>query len=175
MHRALLALLLLALPAGAALARQSSAPPITTASSGMVAPVAISPEGDGFLVADPGAHVVWRVSAAGARSVAAGVQGVAGTGGETVPPVGTPLNGPRGVQALAGGFAVSDTGNNRVRLVDGNGTISTIAGTGAAGFGGDGGTAIAARLNGPRGLGLVRTVLVRRGQRYVARARTRPR
>ena len=51
-----------------------------------------------------------------------------------------------------GGFVLADTGNNRIRRVSPTGTITTIAGTGAAGFSGDGGPAIAAQITGPRGI-----------------------
>ncbi|MBA3554002.1 MAG: serine/threonine protein kinase, partial [Gemmatimonadales bacterium] len=49
--------------------------------------------------------------------------------------------------ASDGGFYPADWANNRVRRVDGNGTINTIAGTGTAGFSGDGGAARAAQLH----------------------------
>ncbi|MFZ1972984.1 MAG: choice-of-anchor D domain-containing protein, partial [Candidatus Acidiferrales bacterium] len=46
---------------------------------------------------------------------------------------------------------IADTGDNRLRQVNtGTGIISTIAGTGVAGFSGDGGPASAAELNSPR-------------------------
>jgi len=52
---------------------------------------------------------------------------------------------------VAGGFLyIADTGNNRVRAVNlGTNQISTLAGTGVAGFLGDGGQATLARLNTP--------------------------
>jgi sugar lactone lactonase YvrE len=49
---------------------------------------------------------------------------------------------------------IADSGNNRVRRVDPSGTITTVAGSGAAGFGGDGGPASAAQLNDASGLAL---------------------
>ena len=52
----------------------------------------------------------------------------------------------------AGNLYLSDTDNHRVRRVAPNGTISTVAGTGEAGFGGDGGPGPSARLNLPYGL-----------------------
>src|SRR5207244_4096146 len=52
----------------------------------------------------------------------------------------------------SGNIYVADTAGNRIRLVTPNGGIRTIAGTGEPGFAGDGGAAIAARLNGPAGL-----------------------
>lgn len=52
-----------------------------------------------------------------------------------------------------GGLLVAEFGGERIRRVDlSTGTISTLAGTGEAGFSGDGGPATAARLHGPAGL-----------------------
>jgi uncharacterized protein (TIGR03437 family) len=48
---------------------------------------------------------------------------------------------------------IADTRNHRVRRVDGTtGIITTLAGTGVAGYSGDGGAATAAQLSFPRGL-----------------------
>ena len=49
---------------------------------------------------------------------------------------------------------VADADNNRVRKIAADGTITTVAGTGVAGFSGDGGPAAAAMLNQPYGLAL---------------------
>jgi NHL repeat len=57
---------------------------------------------------------------------------------------------PVGVTALAdGGFLVADRSDNRVHRVDPDGDISTEAGTGASGSGGDGGLPADAELNAP--------------------------
>ena len=47
---------------------------------------------------------------------------------------------------------IADNGNNKVRMVATNGIITIIAGTGTAGYSGDGGIAISAQLNGPLGM-----------------------
>jgi len=53
----------------------------------------------------------------------------------------------------SGEFYISFTGvANRIRKVDASGTITTYAGTGGVGFGGDGGPASSALLAGPRGM-----------------------
>jgi hypothetical protein len=53
----------------------------------------------------------------------------------------------------AGNLFIADTNDNRVRRVDaGTGIITTVAGTGKAGFSGDGGKATDARLNAPEGV-----------------------
>jgi len=49
-------------------------------------------------------------------------------------------------------FVIADLGNARIRQVDANGVIRTIAGTGSTGTSGDGGPAISARFNVPIGL-----------------------
>ena len=51
----------------------------------------------------------------------------------------------------AGNLYIADY-NNRIRMVTPAGTISTFAGTGVAGYLGDGGPAASARFNGPQGL-----------------------
>ena len=58
------------------------------------------------------------------------------------------LMNPRGLAVDAlGNLYIADTGDHRVRKVDPQGIITTFAGTGVAGFSGDGGLATAARLN----------------------------
>jgi uncharacterized protein (TIGR03437 family) len=60
------------------------------------------------------------------------------------------INHPNGVTVDAkGNLFIADTYNNRIRKVDTNGIITTVAGTGDAGFSGDGGQATAAMLNHP--------------------------
>jgi trimeric autotransporter adhesin len=60
------------------------------------------------------------------------------------------LNGPRGIIAdAAGNVIVADVKNHRVRRIAADGTITTIAGNGQAGFSGDGGKATDAQLNNP--------------------------
>jgi DNA-binding beta-propeller fold protein YncE len=47
---------------------------------------------------------------------------------------------------------IADTDNQRIRRVAVDGTITTVAGNGRWGFGGDGGPAVAAALAGPQGI-----------------------
>jgi hypothetical protein len=65
------------------------------------------------------------------------------------------LQGPRAViVGSAGSIYVSESVGHRVRQIAGTGTITTVAGTGRAGFSGDGGAATQARLYAPHGLAL---------------------
>ena len=105
-------------------------------------------------IADASAHRVYEATLGGALLVVAGsgVQGFAGDGG---PAASAELNQPQGLAVGRDGTVyVADTGNHRVRAVSPSGSISTFAGTGAAGFAGDGAVAVAARLRGPTGLGI---------------------
>lgn len=62
-----------------------------------------------------------------------------------------------------GNLYISDSANHRVRKVSLAGVITTVAGTGFAGFSGDGGPANVAQLNSPYGVGLDGT-----GNLYIA-------
>src|SRR5208282_4000958 len=63
------------------------------------------------------------------------------------------LDQPAGVAVdSAGNLYVADQGNQRIRKVDASGNISTVAGSGTAGFAGDGAAASAAELNQPAGV-----------------------
>lgn len=76
--------------------------------------------------------------------------GVAGFSGDGGVATSARLRRPQGVvMDNAGNLYIADKSNHRVRRVSSLGTISTIAGTGTAGFLGDGGLATAARLNAP--------------------------
>jgi sugar lactone lactonase YvrE len=83
-----------------------------------------------------------------------GQRGFSGDGG---PAVNSKLNRPCAVAADHDGcLYVADYGNNRIRKISPDGTMTTLAGNGQAGFEGDGGPAVKARLNGPYGVGVDR-------------------
>jgi len=103
-------------------------------------------------IADSANHVVRMVNAAtGIISTIAGMGGQTGYSGDGGQATLATLGSPSGL-AFDGDHLlyISDTGNNVVRRVDlSTGVIATVAGTGAAGFGGDGGPAIAGLLDYP--------------------------
>lgn len=77
-----------------------------------------------------------------------------GFSGDSGPATQAQLDFPGGIAVASNGDVyISDTANNRVRLVS-KGTITTIAGTGTAGYVGDKAAATAAELNSPTGLAL---------------------
>ncbi|MEV3852250.1 RICIN domain-containing protein [Streptomyces microflavus] len=94
-------------------------------------------------------HRVRRITTDGKISTVAGT-GAAGFGGDGGPATAAQLKKPRGMTAdSAGNLYVADSENNRIRKITADGKISTVAGTGTAGFGGDGGPATAAQLKFP--------------------------
>jgi len=76
-----------------------------------------------------------------------GTKGCSGDGG---PATEAQLNFPTGIsRGPDGALYICDTGNHRIRKVARDGIINTVAGTGVGGWNGDGGPAIAAKLNEP--------------------------
>jgi uncharacterized protein (TIGR03437 family) len=105
-----------------------------------------------LFIADTANHAIRKVNPAGVISTVAGV-GAAGASGDEGPATSAQLASPRGVAVDdMGDIFIADTGNHRLRQVTPDGVIHTMAGTGAAGFAGDGGPAAASLLNGPQGL-----------------------
>jgi hypothetical protein len=83
-----------------------------------------------YFLADATRHAIFRISREGVRTLIAGGggPGFSGDGGAAVDAA---LNAPRGLAADAqGNLYVADTGNGRIRVIDANGIIRTIAGCG---------------------------------------------
>jgi uncharacterized protein (TIGR03437 family) len=100
----------------------------------------------------------WMILGAGASTAPAPVYTIAtiagsGSLGDGGPATAAQIGAIQGIAVdLSGNVYLSDTDHQRVRKIDIAGTITTIAGTGVAGYGGDGGPAAAAELNLPYGL-----------------------
>jgi sugar lactone lactonase YvrE len=122
--------------------------------------MAFDTQGNLFL-SDCPAHRIFMIDPVGDVSVYAGIEasgldgGFSGDGG---PAIDAALGCPSGLAFDAGGDLVfADHANNRIRMIDPSGVITTIAGHGptgvnAGGFAGDGGPATAARLSEPIGV-----------------------
>ena len=112
-------------------------------------------DGDGNLyIANTVNYLIRKVIAAtGVISTIAG-NGTEGFSGDGFPAVGAQFSRLSGLAADGpGNLYITDSGNQRIRkIAAATGMITTVAGTGVAGFSGDGGLAINAALNAPAGL-----------------------
>jgi Leucine-rich repeat (LRR) protein/sugar lactone lactonase YvrE len=100
-------------------------------------------------IADTLNHRILKRDTQGNLSVVAGT-GIKGKTGDEGPAIEAKLNNPQGVAIdHEGNLYIADTLNHRIRKVDSNGIISTIAGIGKGGYAGDQGLATAAKLRKP--------------------------
>lgn len=117
--------------------------------------VAVDDEGNVY-VADYFNHRVRRISPSQTITTIAGT-GEPGSGGDGGPASEATLSHPVGLAVdRAGNLYIADSGNSRIRVIDRNGRIRAFAGTGEPGRSGDGGLALAARLDGPAGIAIDR-------------------
>ncbi len=113
-------------------------------------PIAVTLDGAGNIyIADEGDNIIRKVSTSGIITTVAGsgYYGFSGDGGAATL---AKLNLACGVAVdHAGNLYIADQENSRIRKVNTIGVISTFAGSATAGFSGDGGIAIAAKLDTP--------------------------
>ncbi|MBL8211388.1 MAG: hypothetical protein JNK87_11780 [Bryobacterales bacterium] len=122
------------------------------ADRGMLNGMALTPSGD-LVVSHPSNDVGLTNRQTNAVRLIAGANAPAAFSGDGGPAVEARLNGPQGIAVdSAGNVFIADSNNHRIRKVDTDGTITTFAGTGVAGFAGDRGPATNAQLSFPRGI-----------------------
>jgi sugar lactone lactonase YvrE len=123
-----------------------------SASIGYPGGVALDAAGNTYIADSHSSHI-FKVDTTNNLTVVAGngTHGYAGDGG---PATSAALSGPEGVFVDASGnIFIADTQNSVIREVTAsNGNIITVAGTGAAGYSGDGGLATSAQLYDPYGV-----------------------
>ncbi len=113
--------------------------------------ITLGPDGS-LYIADEINNCIRRVNPFGIISTYAGT-GTEGFSGDGGPAVNAQLYYPMGVAVGPdGSLYIADEHNSRVRMVNPAGIITTVAGDGTFGFGGDGGPASQSKLNGPCGL-----------------------
>ncbi|WP_256788693.1 serine/threonine-protein kinase [Frankia sp. AvcI1] len=132
----------------------SAAPRVASAYRGQalsvqgLSPYSLALEPDGsLLVSSLATDRIQKITPTGAADdfAGTGAGGIAGDGG---PATAAQLDGPGSTaRDKAGNIYIGDAKNNRIRKVTPAGVISTVAGTGTAGYSGDGGPATAAQLN----------------------------
>jgi uncharacterized protein (TIGR03437 family) len=128
-------------------------------------PCGMALDGSGNLIfADTTNHEIKRIATSGTITTIAGT-GTGGYAGDLHPATQAQLNNPTGIAIDAGGnIYIADSGNHVIRILTTDGNIQTFAGTGKAGYFGDGGPAGATtQLSNPTGL-----VMDAAGNLYVA-------
>jgi uncharacterized protein (TIGR03437 family) len=121
--------------------------------------VAVDPAGT-LYIADTNNHRIRKVSNGVITTVAGG--GLSGLG-DNGPATSAQLSAPGAIAAdTVGNLFITDLYDHRVRKVSGT-VITTVAGNGTPGFGGDNGPATSAQLNGPLGVAVDTT-----GNVYIA-------
>ena len=122
------------------------------------APDGITIDADGNIyISDDGNNVIRKIDATSGIITTIVGNGIAGSSGDGGLATAAKLNDPSlGVAIDANGnIYIADDGNNKIRKVTkSTGIISTIAGTGANGYSGDGGPATLAKFDGPEGVAL---------------------
>jgi RHS repeat-associated protein len=130
--------------------------------AGLGSPFSIDVAADGSVYIVEFSERIRRVGPDGIITTVAGT-GRAGFSGDGGPATAAQLSKPSGIDAAPdGSLYIADAFNNRIRRIGADGIITTVAGSGAFGFSGDGGSALGARLNLPRDV-----VLGRDGRLYI--------
>ena len=134
-------------------ASESSAKSVTATKTeiSLVDGVAVDKKGNVY-IARRDNNIISRIDQKGNMTPYAGngSSGFSGDGGKAIQ---AKLNVPAGLAFdKSGNLFIADRNNHRIRKVDSRGIITTIAGTGTAGFSGDGDLAIKAELNHPSGI-----------------------
>src|SRR6266498_3638770 len=126
--------------------------PATSAQLSQPHAVAVDAQGSVY-IADSNNNRIRKVGLGGTISTLAGTGRASGFSGDGGPATSAHLYQPHGVAVDAqGNVYIAEYRGNRVRKVSPGGTITTLAGTGKAGFSGDGGPATSARLYAPAGV-----------------------
>jgi hypothetical protein len=135
----------------------------TSAELNMPTATTVDSQGNVY-IADTANNEVRKITPGGTITRIAGT-GVMGSSGDGALATAATLNAPAGVALdAARNIYIADTGNNKIRMVDAvSGNISTVAGTGTAGYTGDQGAPATATLNGPTQVAWAQT-----GALYVA-------
>lgn len=107
----------------------------------------VEPSGD-IEIADAGTNRIWRISVLTGQATLLAGTGDAGFSGDGGPATAAQLNAPTFMAGdKLGSIWFLDSGNARVRRIDPDGTITTIAGTGTPGYSGDNDAAIRATFD----------------------------
>ncbi len=117
--------------------------------------VYVDREGNIYICNTTGMTIRKVTAATGIISTICGTAAKSGSSGDGGPAKAALIQGPLGICGdTTGNLYFADAGNNKIRMINTNGIISTIIGTGSGAYSGDGGPGISARLSVPRDLAM---------------------
>ncbi len=120
--------------------------------AGIFSPLSVASDPQGNLYVMTSAQVR-KITPDGIISTLLGTGVLGGFGGDGQPAISGKIASNGGIAAdSAGNIYIADGGNQRVRKISAAGILTTFAGTGIAGSGGDGGLASIAKLSSPGGV-----------------------
>jgi sugar lactone lactonase YvrE len=106
-----------------------------------------------IFICDANNHCIRKINTSGTISTVAGTGGVSGFSGDGGPAISAEMDFPCAIALdAAGNLYIADQINNRIRKVNTTGTISTIIGTGATGYSGDGASGTTTAIGFPFGV-----------------------
>ena len=137
--------------------------PATAAELGSPIDVAVGPDGSVYIAEET--NRIRRIDTHGVITTVAGTGQYAFSGddgtsgllfsGDGVPATQASVDNPASLAIDSrGDIYLADLSHDRIRRIDTHGIVTTVAGTGARGFGGDGGPAAEARLASPKAVAL---------------------
>lgn len=116
--------------------------------------------GGAVLLTDGVAHRVYRLDAGASLPAAIAGDGTAGDAPDGTLAANARVRAPSGIAVGDGGrIYFAEQGGHRIRVIEPDGRLRTVAGTGSPGAAGDGGPAAAAQLNSPAGIAVGGDVL----------------
>ncbi len=119
-------------------------------------PMGLLMDGRGTLyIADQDNNRIRVINSYGVVKTIAGTGSSGGSTGDGGPAVKAKINHPTGMAMdKAGNLYIADSWNNKIRKIDVDGKITTVAGNGVAGYSGDNIPAVTAKLNNPKSVAI---------------------
>jgi sugar lactone lactonase YvrE len=110
---------------------------------------------DNLYILSRGHAKIFRIDSGSRKARTIAGNGKRGYNGDGIPATEAEFNYPNHLVADdEGNLYIADTGNDRIRKIDTQGIVTTVAGTGIGGYSGDGGPAVKAQIDAPAAIAM---------------------